>query len=138
MASAWTWTDVGAGVDSQLRHSGFVPQKGATSCTTAIKVYVMYVMIRYLLRNSFGPSVRERQKKKHSGQEIVLKLSLPCIPKKIVFRFVLPNLEGSTARTATLWPCPVNILPKASMNVLFPAPGGPDKPDNVIQQVRSE
>ena len=37
-------------------------------------------------------------------------------------------LEGSTAKTATLLPSLVSILPSDSMNVLLPAPGGPDKP----------
>ena len=36
--------------------------------------------------------------------------------------------DGSTARTATRKPCPVSIVPKASMNVDLPTPGVPDKP----------
>ena len=38
--------------------------------------------------------------------------------------------DGSTARTATLWPWSVRNLPKASIKVLLPAPGGPVSPIN--------
>ena len=37
--------------------------------------------------------------------------------------------DGSTAKTATRLPLFVNILPKDSMKVLLPDPGGPDKPN---------
>jgi len=35
---------------------------------------------------------------------------------------------GSTASTATLWPKPVSIVPKLSINVDLPTPGVPDSP----------
>lgn len=36
--------------------------------------------------------------------------------------------DGSTARTATLWPREVSNVPRASISVDFPAPGAPDSP----------
>ena len=36
--------------------------------------------------------------------------------------------DGSTANTATLWPPSVKYFPKDSINVLLPAPGGPESP----------
>ena len=53
---------------------------------------------------------------------------------ELVHRFIQINQppvfeeDGSTARTATLCPRAVSCLPRASMNVDFPAPGGPDSP----------
>ena len=40
--------------------------------------------------------------------------------------------DGSTASTATLWPPLVRYFPKDSMNVLLPAPGGPESPIQTI------
>ncbi len=51
----------------------------------------------------------------------------------ICVRKLLPPVvveEGSTANTATLWLRSVRNLPNDSINVLFPAPGGPDNPAN--------
>ena len=65
---------------------------------------------------------------------------------------VLP-LDGSTARTATLRPEAVSLLPRFSVNtnlslpsqvktsnspvkVLLPAPGGPDSP--ILKQIKSD
>ena len=36
--------------------------------------------------------------------------------------------DGSTARTATLWPRAVSMVPSRSMQVDFPAPGTPEIP----------
>ena len=58
---------------------------------------------------------------------------LPPVWDEEGFRFPLPPVwdeEGSTASTATLWPLAVRNFPNASINVLFPAPGGPDNPVN--------
>lgn len=37
--------------------------------------------------------------------------------------------DGSTASTETLCPCDVSIFPTTSMKEDFPAPGGPDSPE---------
>lgn len=37
--------------------------------------------------------------------------------------------DGSTASTDTLCPCDVSIFPTTSMKEDFPAPGGPDSPE---------
>ena len=40
--------------------------------------------------------------------------------------------DGSTANTATLWPPAVKYFPNDSINVLLPAPGGPESPIQTI------
>lgn len=55
-------------------------------------------------------------------------------PRALKFKKNQPYLpplvqeEGSTASTDNLCPLSVSIFPKYSINVDFPAPGGPDNP----------
>lgn len=48
----------------------------------------------------------------------------------VTINYIPPLVEedGSTASTATLCPSPVICLPNTSINVDFPAPGGPERP----------
>ena len=43
--------------------------------------------------------------------------------------------DGSTASTATLWPCAVSDVPSASMVVDLPAPGAPVMPSRTALPV---
>ena len=45
---------------------------------------------------------------------------------------LLNELVGSTAKTATLLPCSVKVLPKVSMNELLPTPGTPVIPNRML------
>lgn len=49
-------------------------------------------------------------------------------------------LEGSTAKTATLYPFSIRLKPKDSIKVDFPTPGGPDSPilNDLILTVSSD
>ena len=45
------------------------------------------------------------------------------------------ELEGSTARTATRWPCSMRCRPSTSIKVDFPAPGEPEMPTRIDRPV---
>lgn len=55
----------------------------------------------------------------------------------MMMMMILPPVvheDGSTANTETLCPRDVNIFPTTSMNEDFPAPGGPDNPEESIKK----
>ena len=67
-----------------------------------------------------------------SNLSILVSISLSIYkPLYLYLSIYLHYLEGSTAKTATLFPSAVNLQPNVSIKVLFPAPGGPDNPKKI-------